>query len=243
MLWSFIALALGGLLKGATGAGAPIIAVPVLAILFDVPFAIALLAVPNLVSNLWQGWRYRMHLFDTRFTVAFCAGAAAGAAFGTFMLANLSDDALLVIVALAVFAYIAFRLARPDAVLPFPVARRLALVAGTLGGVLQGAAGLSAPVSITFLNAMRLERAAFIATISCFFATMSAIQIPLLAHYGFLTWERAAWSCAAMVPLFAGMPVGAALARRLSREVFDRIILAVLGLVALRLLFQAFTGA
>ncbi len=110
---------------------------------------------------------------------------------------------------------------------------------GALAGVLQGAAGISAPVSITFLNALRTDRAAFVATISVFFAGMSIVQIPLLGVFGFLSWERIAWSCAALVPLFAAMPLGAALARRFPREVFDRVILGLLALVALRLLAQA----
>jgi uncharacterized membrane protein YfcA len=49
----------GGILKGATGAGAPIIAIPILTFLFDVPTAVASFTLPNLLSNLWQGWHFR----------------------------------------------------------------------------------------------------------------------------------------------------------------------------------------
>lgn len=239
MLWTFLALALGGILKGATGAGAPIIAVPVMAVLFDLPFAIAIFSVPNLVSNLWQGWHHRKHQLNRRFTTTFALAGALGAGIGTFMLANLPHEALLVVVALSVFAYIGFRLAKPHWVLPFATAQKLALPLGAVAGMLQGAAGVSAPVSITFLNAIRMERPAFVATILAFFAAMAVVQIPLLTLYGFLTWERFLWSCAALVPLVAGMPVGAALAQRVSKDVFDRIILMLLALVALRLLSEA----
>jgi len=239
VLWTVLALALGGILKGATGAGAPIIAVPVMAILFDVPFAIAILSVPSLVSNFWQGWQYRKHHLDRRFTATFALAGAFGAGIGTFMLANLPHEALLIFVALSVFAYIGFRLAKPHWVLSFAAAQKLALPIGTVAGVMQGAAGVSAPVSITFLNALRTERAAFVATISTFFAAMAVVQIPLLTHYGFLNCERFFWSCAALVPLVAGMPIGAALARRVSKDVFDRVILVLLALVALRLLSEA----
>ncbi len=105
--------------------------------------------------------------------------------------------------------------------------------------MLQGAAGLSAPISITFLNAMRLERAAFIPTISLFFALMSCVQIPMLAGYGFLTPERAVYGFGALAVIMGFMPIGAALVRRLSKETFDRLILCLLGLVALRLAWTA----
>jgi len=239
MIWSLLALFLGGILKGATGAGAPIIAVPVMAILVDVPFAIAILAVPNLVSNLWQGWTNRMHMIDRRFTATLALSGALGAGIGTFILANFPREALLIVVSAAVFAYIGFRLAKPHWVLPFALAKKLALPVGVTAGMLQGAAGISAPVSITFLNALRTDRAAFVATISALFAGMAIVQTPLLVHYGILTWERFLWSCLAILPLLAGMPVGAALARHLSREAFDRIILTMLTVVALRLIYDA----
>lgn len=40
-------LLLGGILKGATGAGAPLLAVPAIALLFDVPFAIVVMVIPD----------------------------------------------------------------------------------------------------------------------------------------------------------------------------------------------------
>ena len=59
ILVAFFSLGLGGVLKGATGAGAPLIAVPALAVLFDVPTAIAIFSLPNFFSNAWQGWSFR----------------------------------------------------------------------------------------------------------------------------------------------------------------------------------------
>ena len=239
MFWAFVALALGGILKGATGAGAPIIAVPVMAMLYDVPFAIVILTVPNLLSNAWQAWTHRMDAMPWNFTLRFAAGGVAGAAIGTVMLAYLPPETLEVLVALAVIAYIAFRIARPDWALPFTMAYRVVLPVGTLAGVMQGAAGVSAPVSITFLNALRPERRAFVGTISVFFASMAVVQLPLLGWFGFLSWERLAWSGAALLPILSFMPLGAALSRTLSREIFDRVILILLAAVAVRLLVES----
>src|SRR3546814_4921733 len=47
-----LALALGGVLKGATGAGSPLFAVPLLAMLYDVPLAVAIFTLPSLFSNI-----------------------------------------------------------------------------------------------------------------------------------------------------------------------------------------------
>ena len=129
--------------------------------------------------------------------------------------------------------------ARPSWVLLYPLAEKLAPAAGTLGGILFGASGLSAPVSLSFLNAMKLERVTFVATVTVFFVTMGLVQIPMLFAYGILDGQRFLLSAAAILPIFAGMPVGAWLARHISRDAFDKIILAVLTLIAVRLFVQA----
>lgn len=239
LLLGALGLVIGGVLKGATGAGAPIVGVPILAMLYDVPLAVATFTLPNLFSNSWQGWRYRSHQVSPALTWGFALAGAAGAGVGSLLLVSLHSDLLLLGVAGAVFLYIAFRLARPHWVLDLGLATRLATLAGFSGGVLQGAAGISAPISISFLNATRMDRAAFIATISVFFAAMSVVQIPLLTAWGVLTPLRLLLSALATLPLVAAMPVGAYLARRMSKEFFDRLTLLLLAVIALRLVITA----
>ena len=234
-----LGLALGGVLKGATGAGSPVIGVPVLVLLYDVPLAVAIFTLPNLLSNIWQGWAYRKSQISRRFTVIFALAGAIGAGIGSLLLAFLPGEALMGGVAAMVFLYILFRLARPGWRLEEPLALRLVAPVGLIGGVMQGAGGISAPVSVSFLNAMKLDRPAFIATISVFFTAMALVQVPALAGLGILTPERALLSLAAMVPLIGAMPLGSWLARHVSRESFDRIILVLLAAIAARLLYQA----
>ncbi|MDF0594755.1 sulfite exporter TauE/SafE family protein [Psychromarinibacter halotolerans] len=235
----FVALALGGLLKGAIGAGAPVVAVPVMALFFDVQLAVVVMVIPNLVSNLWQGWQHRAQMLPRRFTLGLALSGAIGAGTGSVILAVVPSDVLLLVVAVMVLFFILFRLARPDWGLSYPAALKLVWPAGFLAGNLQGATGVSAPVSISFLSAMRLDRLAFLATISVFFALMSVVQIPVLWAYGLMDWQRTAYGIAAIVPLLAFMPVGNYIARFLPPKLFDRIIMVLLTLVALRMIWKA----
>ena len=198
LVWVCVALILGGILKGATGAGAPVIAVPVIAIYFDVPTAVAVMVLPNFTTNLIQSWKYRAHLPEGRFPWLYAGGAVAGR--------------------------------------------------GGSGGVPRSDGGgrfagrdrrQRAGVSITFLNAMKPDRAVFVATISLFFLAMTLVQIPAMAWYGLLTPTLALGSAAALVPLLAAMPLGAVLAKRLPKEVFDKAILLLLAGVACKLLWDA----
>ena len=231
-----LALMLGGVLKGATGAGAPILAVPILVLLFDVRFAIVVMLVPNLLTNAMQAWRYRAELPPKDFVLPLILAGLVGVGLGTLTLASLASDTLSLFVAFAVIGYIALRLARPDWHLSMPMAKRLAAPAGLAAGFLQGASGLSAPVSITFLNAMRLPRPVFIATISLFFTSFTVLQFGALSWAGLLTLRDIAISAFALAPILLGMPIGAHLAKTLKPAVFDRLILGLLAVIALRLL-------
>ncbi len=238
LLLAFVGITMGGFLKGATGAGAPVVGVPILAIVFDVPMAVAIFSVLNLFSNIWQSWAFRDAVTDWRFVWVMSATGAVGAVLGSILLATLPTEILMAALALIVFAYIALRLSRPGWQLARATGQKLAPAAGFVGGFMQGAGGLSAPVSVTFLNSLNLTRREFIGTISVFFIAMSVFQIPVLAALGILDWQRAALGIAAMLPLFIGIYVGSWSARYLSKEAFDKAILVLLAVIAVKLLWD-----
>jgi uncharacterized membrane protein YfcA len=235
----FVCLGLGGLLKGATGAGTPLLAVPALAAVIDVPFAIVILIVPNLVTNVWQVWEYREHSPGRALLVPLVGGGMAGVIAGTWLLAVATSDALLAVLGIIVLGYIGLKVAKPNFKLSDRAARVLYLPAGLASGFLQGAIGLSAPISITFMNALGMARPRFIFTISLLFGLFILIQIPALAIGGFLTLERLALSTLALIPVTLAMPLGAYLAARMPPGVFDKLILILLGALAIKLLLDA----
>lgn len=241
ILLALVGIGFGGFLKGATGAGAPIVGVPILAMIFGVPMAVAIFSVLNLVSNLWHAWAYRAHRKPGAFVPSFALSGAVGVVAGSFLLASLPTETLMGTLGAIVLGYIALRLARPDWVLSRETGERLAALSGLSGGLMQGAGGISAPISVTYLNAMRLSRDEFIGTISVFFIAMSATQVPTLVALDIITRESLLLCLAAAVPLFSAIPLGEWAARHFSRMVFDRIILGILGVIALRLIWTALT--
>ena len=235
LLAAVAALAFGGVLKGATGAGFPLIAVPVIALAYDVPTAVVVMVLPSLLANAWQVWRYRAHLPASGFAGRLALAGLVGAVLGTALLVRVPGRALMLTVAALLVLYIGFRLARPGWVLPNPLARRLAIAVGVTAGTLQGATGISAPLSLTFLNACRLPRPVFVATVSLFFVASTASQIGALAVHGLLTPNGLALSAGALAVILSTMPLGEVLARHLPAVAFDRVILILLAGVALRL--------
>ena len=232
-----IAFALGGILKGATGAGAPIVTIPVIAAFYDVRVAVIIMVIPNLLANIGQIYQFRKTILPSFFTVSFAVGGGIGAFGGTILLAKLSIKILTLSVAFIVIIYIFLKLIVPSWKLIYKKATKLVFILGAAGGVLQGSAGLSAPISITFLNAMKLERNQFIPTISVYFGVMSIFQMPTLYYYDFLNFEIIIASLVSTIVLLSFMPIGSWIAKSVSKEKFDKITLILLAFIAVRIIY------
>ena len=235
-----VAFSLGGVLKGATGAGAPIITIPVIAAFYDVRIAVIIMVIPNLLTNIGQLYQFRKTILPKFFTLSFAIGGGIGAFLGTILLVNLSIKILTLSVAFIVIVYILLKLLVPSWKLTYEKAKKLVFLMGSLGGILQGTAGLSAPISITFLNSMKLERNQFIPTISVYFGVMSIFQMPTLYYYNFLNLEIILVSCISTLVLLSFMPIGSWIAKSVSKESFDKITLILLGFIAFRIIYLNF---
>ena len=233
----FTAFALGGILKGATGAGAPIITIPVIAAFYDVRIAVIIMVIPNLLTNIGQLYQFRKTILPSFFTVSFALGGGIGAFLGTILLVSLPIKILTLSVAIIVIIYILLKIAVPSWKLVYGKAKKIVFIMGAGGGILQGSAGLSAPISITFLNSMKLERNQFIPTISVYFGVMSIFQMPTLYYYDFLNIEIIIVSIMSTIVLMCFMPLGSWIAKSISKETFDKVTLILLGFIALRIIY------
>jgi uncharacterized membrane protein YfcA len=66
---------------------------------------------------------------------------------------------------------------------------------------------------------------------------MSVIQLPTLTYLGLMQTEHVVLGSLAIIPLMAGMPLGARLLRHASAELFDKFILLILICIAIRLVW------
>lgn len=241
LLFALAALAIfsGGLIKGAVGLGAPLVAVPVLAAIYGVRTAIAVMTIPLIVSNLWQIWTYRNGNQERTALWLLLSGCIAGVVLGTFLLGLLPEAWFALALGLLLFVYIGLALGRPSFGIARHVAKAAALPVGILTGTLQGAAGLSTPVGATFIHSQRLDRIEQVFAMSAMFFTLSATQILALSGVGIMTWRYAALSVAALLPIMVGVWLGQILGRRFGQRTFERLTLLVIFAVALGLLAQS----
>jgi len=232
-----LALGAGGLVKGALGLGLPLVALPVLTSAFGLQKAIGILLVPVILTNIMQIRRYRTTLYDPemRFLPMFLVGGTGGIAVGTVALVSLPERLLVAALGLMLLAYVALRLARPEFRISGPLARRVALPVGVAGGVVMGATGVVAPVGLTYINAMRLARTGTVVAASVMFLVYGLAQLGALTVAGVYRLEWLWLGLFAMLPVAAMLPVGDLLGRGMGTVLFDRIIVALLAVIGLKM--------
>ena len=232
------ALSLGGLVKGVTGTGLPMVAVPVMAAFVGIQHAVAVMTIPIIVTNFWLVWIHRGQSGVVRNAPVLFVSGVAGVLLGTWGLVSLDERLLSLVLAVLVAAYIVLALARPSFQLAAGVDRRIAPGVGLLSGALQGATGISGPLVVTYVHARRLNKEAHIFLVTAFYALFSVVQGPALFSVGILTPERLVESGLALVPTLGFMLLGNRLARTISRAAFDRVVIAVLAAMALKLAYD-----
>lgn len=132
----------GALLKGVTGFGLPPVVLPVLTPLVGVEHAVAVLALPTVLSNGWLAWANRAARAENPWLPTLASTAAIGGIVGAFVLTSVDERWLAVALVTIVVAMLVSRIRSPHWRLSEPLARIGAAPVGLVGGTLQGATGL-----------------------------------------------------------------------------------------------------
>ncbi|WP_368411729.1 TSUP family transporter [Halomonas sp. HAL1] len=141
---------------------------------------------------------------------------------------------------MTIFLYLLLRLFKQESYLQYDLAKKLVIPVGLCGGLLQGAVGMSGPVSVAFLNFMRLERTTFIGSISTFFTAITVVQLPMLISLDIVTWPLIMASFAAYSVISLAMPYGGEIGQKMSRHWFDKIVMLLLLIIAIQILIESF---
>jgi uncharacterized membrane protein YfcA len=110
---------------------------------------------------------------------------------------------------------------------------------GLVAGGLLGATGTAGPLIMTYLHSIRMSRASFIHAMSLTFTVFGLIQLVTLVILGAFTIERTTQAVWAIVPVTAMTAVGIHIGRLINQKTFERVVLVLIGLAALRLFWSA----
>ena len=242
--WAVVvaASAVGALVKGVTGMGYPLLAVPLIALVLGVTDAVVIVAAPNLAANAFLCWEARDGREETRDLARIVGSGVAGAVVGTVALVNLPEDPLLVVLALTIVAFVVQFLRDPELRISAEASHRWSPVAGAAAGLMQGAVGVSGPLVATWVHGYRLPPRPYVFSITLVFGVTGATQLVLLLGQGVYDAGLVAASAAAAVPVALMIPLGLRLRARLGGPAFERAVLAVLVVSSVSLLVRVLAG-
>ena len=232
----FIAMIAAGCVKGMMGLGLPLTSIAILGTVMDLCQAVPYIVVPILVTNAFQATQGGMLEIQFRrfwsLNLLLCAGTWGG----TVLLFVVDPSALVIALGAVVVAYALINLLAVTIRVPAKSESWMSPVVGLISGILAGATGsIGAPIAI-YLQALSLEKAAFLQAVSLSFFLTAVVWIAALIDHSAFDRVTIVISLFAVIPAFVGMWMGQVLRQQLSEDKFRHWIFVFLVIVGANLI-------
>lgn len=223
------AVLLIGISKSGFGAGFGALGVPLMALAVPVPQAAAILLPVLLVMDA-IGVAALVRDADRALLKRLIPAGLLGTLIGTLLFGALSAAAVAGVVGALALAFAAIRLLRPPRPDAAPPPRWLGTVLATVSGFTSFVAHAGGPPIGFYVLPLRLQPIVYTATLSIFFAVVNLSKWVPYAWLGLLDLRNMVTSLVLLPVVPVGVWIGVRLARRISRERFELVI--VLGMTA-----------
>jgi uncharacterized protein len=230
----------GGIVKGVTGIGMPLIIIPLATLFLDVPAAVGLLTVPMIATNIGQALEGGRTWPAIRQLGSLLGAFVVGTLIGVHLLIHIDRRLLSAILGVTFIGLAALLLSMPRLRLSRRTERWAAPVVGLCAGVIGGMSAMFGPPLIAYQVGLDANPHIFVKHMAIIAFTASLTLLLALGSLGSLSLADLIASAAAIIPIQLGMPLGRWLRRRIKPAVFRRGILLVLALSGIDMLRRAF---
>lgn len=222
-----------GFAKGVVGLGLPALAVGLLSLVMAPAQAVAMIALPSIVTNVWQfaAGPPVLPLAKRLAPVLAASFLAALAGIATGFLARDDHGYALAATGAALALYGVIGLTPFKASVPPRAERWLGPLVGAATGFIASVTGVLSIPSVPYLEALGLRKNELVQSLGLSFTASSAALMIGLASYGVLRFSVAALSIVALAPAIAGMAAGQWVRGRMNQRAFQ--IAFFLGMIAL----------
>jgi uncharacterized membrane protein YfcA len=219
---------LAGFVKGVVGVGMPTVAVGLLTASIGLQPALALMAVPTIITNIWQGFAGPHLRALTKRLWTYMASATAFTCAGVGLLIWLDHPLLPLILAASLILY------GTAALMKFRMSARadqeiwMSPSLGALNGILMGLTGSGTVPGVFYFDSLKLSRDEMVQAMGLLFL---AITTALAATLAVLSTDTGAidrryllLSALCVVPAIVGIGIGTRVRHRLSETRFRQVL-------------------
>jgi uncharacterized membrane protein YfcA len=218
---------LSGIVKGILGVGLPIVALPLLMLIVDVPTAVALLMIPLIASNFIQAVEGKGTIAIIMRFWKLLVALAIGTIFGTYLFAVIDRHVLLLIIGTFAIVATTASFLRPDVTVAPSLQRWLNIPVGFISGIIGGMSTLFGPILSVYVAGMGLGRDMFVKVISIFYTAASIALLVGGTSQGTAHGTELGLSVLTMIPVYGGMRIGQTVRRRINPVLFHKLVIGV----------------
>jgi uncharacterized membrane protein YfcA len=206
--------------KGLSGFGCGLIAIPLLAFMFPLTFIVPVLGLLSYGGTIMQSLHLRKQVV-WRDMLPLIPFSLFGIFIALWLLVNVDADSLILALGVFVLVYSIYSLS------PVSIhtgSRKWATVAGFGGGLVGALFGTGGPFYVAYYKLRQLDKSQFRATIAMTFLVDGGTRMTGYALNGLFT-PQVLWLVLTLFPvLFAGMYVGHHLHLKIDQQRFNQII-------------------
>lgn len=228
--------------KGITGMGFPVIAVPIAAQFLDPQTTVVAMTIPAFLMNVIQTIQGGLSYGTLRRLLPTMAMAIPGSVVGTALLAKASGSLIIGILGLIVTLYAALSIWRLRLVIQPSREKLVGAGVGFGAGLIGGATSIFAPPIVIFLTALHLPKATFLSAVSLCLIAGQIPQLISLVGFRLITGPRLIMAALACLVSVGGFIAGMRLQRAISQQLFAKVVLVLLLFVGLNLLRIGVSG-
>lgn len=221
--------------KGLSGFGSGLIAIPLLAFMFPLSFIVPVLGLLSYSGTVMQSIHLRKQVV-WRDMLPLMPFSLLGIFIAIWLLVNVETNNLVITLGIFILLYSIYSL------LPLPIpagGRRWAIVAGSCGGMVGALFGTGGPFYVVYLKMRQLDKGQFRATIAMIFLVDGGARIVGYALSGLFTQQTLSLSLILFPILLLGMYVGHHIHIQIDQKRFNQAISVILMMSGAMLLYKA----
>lgn len=231
LLAAFVAEILGTI----AGFGSSTILLPFAFLLFDLPTALALVAIYHIFGNIGRMIFFKQGL-KWRLIFIFGIPSLIFAGLGAFFIAAIPQDILKFVFGMFIVVYaISAFLGKEVKLKPTDMN---AVIGGGVSGFAAGLIGTGGPFRAAFLHAFKSPKNTFIATSAAVAMTADIPRLGVYIWQGYVTREQFLFIPALFVIAFAGVFIGKQVVNKISTKVFHDVVLVGLSIIGFHFIYE-----
>jgi uncharacterized membrane protein YfcA len=225
LLFGLVVFLLAGTVKGLVGLGLPTITIALTSLVLPLTEAVALIALPTVITNIWQAAVGGRFWIIVRRQAPLIVPLMITLYLTMWLVGQKGPDWAFLVLAAVLVLYSALGLLRIRLRIHADLERPLAPVVGVVSGFVAGIVGVPVVPLMPYLQGLDIKPSELVQTLGVVLCATSLTLTASLLNVGLLDGKRTIVSAAAVVPAVAGMWLGQQIRLRLSVDQFRLAVL------------------